>query len=49
MGTLNATKKFSPIAYGGDEAIVVHPMCVGNVGKAVRSESGIRVGVDQDD
>jgi hypothetical protein len=44
MGMLSARKKFSSIAYGSNEEIVVHLMCVGNVEKGVRSERGIGVG-----
>ena len=44
MGTLNARREFSSIAYGSDGAIMVHSMCVGNVEKAVRNERSIGVG-----
>jgi hypothetical protein len=41
---LNASKKFSSIAYGGSEAIVVHSMCVGNIEKGCEERKGIGVG-----
>ena len=44
MGTLNARREFSSIAYGSDGAIMVHSMCVGNVEKGVRNERSIGVG-----
>ncbi len=37
MDMLNARKRFSSIAYGSNEAIVVHPVSISNVEKEIEA------------